>query len=55
MPELKVRVDITVKCEKCNTELSTDFDERRAILTVEPCEKCLEQRYDDGLADRRES
>lgn len=54
MPKLKIQIDITIKCEKCQRELSTDFNEDREILTVEPCEKCLQEQYDEGRADFEE-
>ncbi|MCK9355596.1 MAG: hypothetical protein M0R22_00375 [Dehalococcoidia bacterium] len=51
MPELEIKVDITIKCERCDAELSTEFDSRRALLKVEPCETCLKEEYEEGLAD----
>lgn len=54
MLELRICVDITVKCQKCNAELSADFDERRSVLAVEPCERCLDEAHGQGRAEAQE-
>ena len=51
MPELEIKVDVMIKCGRCGAELSTEFDGRRALLEVEPCETCLKEKYDEGFTD----
>jgi hypothetical protein len=59
MQEIEIKVDVTVKCGECGTELSAEYDTRRSIFTVAPCETCVEKAdiegYDRGLADGREA
>jgi len=51
MQELEITVDITVQCEKCDAELSAEYNVRRKILKVTPCEGCLKKAYDTGFEE----
>jgi hypothetical protein len=55
MQEIEIKVDITVKCGECGTELSAEYDTRRSIFTVTPCEACLKKEYDNGYNAGAES
>ena len=50
MQKIDVAVELTVKCEKCGGELAAEYDTRRAILKVEPCESCLDDEFGRGRA-----
>jgi hypothetical protein len=58
MLKLEITIDITVKCGECGTELSANYDTRRKILTVAPCEECMgtadSKGYSRGLDDGQE-
>ena len=46
---VSIEVDITVECDECGSELEADF--RYNTLTVEPCETCLDGKYNEGHQD----
>ena len=57
---ISIEINIDIVCVKCGNSLSImneSSEERKgkrsASITVEPCETCLEERYEDGLGDER--
>jgi hypothetical protein len=45
-------IDFEVYCE-CGNMLSSTTD-RRGNVEVEPCDKCMQEKYDEGYKDGRE-
>jgi len=45
-----IEVDFSVYCSKCGNGLcrETEVDNRKMTISVEPCSKCLEKKYDAG-------
>ena len=37
----EIRFDIDVDCDKCKNNLSANWKNRRQVLYVEPCDKCI--------------
>ncbi len=54
MPYLSVDVEFEVFCSRCGaglcnqTKAEDAYRTRLARVSVSPCDKCLEQAYDDG-------
>ena len=48
MMELKVVVQVTVRCEKCYSELSYNYGDNGDIM-LEPCRICLEEEWLTGF------
>ena len=54
MPEFDVTVEFEVFCQECGAGLcnqSTGYSAsgvHSAFMEVQPCEKCLEQKFDEG-------
>lgn len=54
MPKFEVTVEFEVFCQECGAGLcsqSTGHSAQgihSAFVEVQPCEKCLEQRFDEG-------
>lgn len=50
MPEVSVEIEIYCSCGEglCNTSTGGSGRRGEPIITVEPCEKCLEKARDEG-------
>lgn len=46
-------IDIVVEC-KCGNVLS-QIESSDGVVTVKPCEDCLNEQYDDGFEDGQDS
>jgi len=53
MPELTVEFEVYCSCGNGLCGQTTDGGENKwgSYITVEPCEKCLDQKYDEGHED----
>jgi len=51
MQEITVSLNLTVRCERCYTELPAEYDTHRTVLIVKPCETCLAKEYANGRED----
>ncbi len=51
-------MEIPVRCNSCDATLDAQFD-RRGVLCIDPCEKCLEAKrkdgYDEGYSEAKEA
>jgi len=51
-------LDFEVYCARCGAGLCNNCTEGKTrgrgipMITVEPCDKCLEEKYEEGRADR---
>ena len=43
------RVEFEVCCNECGAEL--EVNETNNNVSVEPCQKCLEKAYDEGITE----
>jgi len=52
MPEITTSIEVEVWCS-CGEGLcnQSEAESRGRGVIVEPCEKCLDRRYDEGHAD----
>lgn len=53
MAEVKIAVDnisVNIVCE-CGAGLNAVINRFNDEITVEPCEKCLDKRYEEGYAE----
>lgn len=50
MPEVtaEIRIDVQVWCAKCGKGLCRQSDGGAESVTVEPCQNCLDQAFDEG-------
>lgn len=49
MVEINLYNDINVECDACGKPLKTYYtDAGNGLLTVEPCDDCLDQAHKDG-------
>ena len=59
MPEFTIEVPFEVVCAKCGNGLCRQSDasshKGQNSVTVEPCEKCLDESYDKGFRDGENS
>jgi len=46
-----IKVDIEASCT-CGKNLTVEQDTWTGSIKVEPCEKCLEEKYSEGYRDR---
>ena len=60
MPEFEANVNVTVDfeawCSECRNGICNNFQNDRYgtnRFDVEPCEKCLKNKYDEGYKDGR--
>ena len=52
MPDIDIDIVIRCKCGKLLTEMKRETESRygdRLIISVEPCEDCLEDSFEDGM------
>lgn len=53
--EIEIRHDITVECANCgalvNARMGGQYSWSKDVLLVEPCEACLQEKYEDGKVD----
>lgn len=55
MGTLEVNNELTFKCEACGADMEVSFNYRdKTVVEVEPCEYCLDEKYDQGLKDGKE-
>ena len=50
-------LSITIKCTECGTDLNDSLrtdPHGNLTIDVDPCEKCLEAKYEDGVKDGRD-
>ena len=45
--DVMIEANIDVRCAVCGADLDADFDGRYQVLTVEPCETCLQAARDE--------
>jgi hypothetical protein len=56
-----IMADISVKCAECGSDVTAEFEARyltagagyAAVLSVTPCEKCIDAARDKGYQDAR--
>lgn len=52
MPTINTEVEFHVQCNVCNRTLDAVITQRRDIvLSVEPCDNCMDDARSDGYAD----
>jgi hypothetical protein len=56
MPEMEITVEFSAYCSTCGAgicrNVSVEKDRHgNPTITVEPCEKCLKEKYDEGFKD----
>lgn len=38
-----ITIEITVKCQECDSQLDADYNYRKSTLFVHPCDRCIAQ------------
>jgi Zn finger protein HypA/HybF involved in hydrogenase expression len=46
-------MDIEVECEKCGLSLKAKLNKGQDTLSVEPCDGCMSDSYNDGYDTRK--
>ena len=54
MPELTVDIDFEVWCDKCGAGLCLNTRVEGNKVSVEPCERCLQEAYEEGYWKAKE-
>lgn len=52
MATVTIQADVTIECYECGDPLDGEF--RNGVLEVEPCEICLDKKFDEGKEEGRE-
>ncbi len=54
--EVDVSLNMKMECDSCMEELNFKVTDMDGVVSieVEPCDRCLEEKYDDGHADGME-
>ena len=57
MPTFNVDIDFSVYCSKCGAGLCSNCstDDKRMKMDIEPCEKCMQDKYDEGYDNGKEA
>ena len=50
MVDIKIGIEVSVRCDKCNGDLYAEFDQGRDIIKVDLCGDCLEAKYKEGVS-----
>lgn len=56
MPSFTADIDFSVYCARCGAGLcgNCTTDDKRMRMDIEPCDKCLDSKYDEGREDGRQ-